>query len=235
MWKTLCPISILLAAHAFAQPPSFEAAAIKPSKEEFGHSGWDSHPGIISLRGQTLKGLICIAYHVKDSQVAGGPKWLEGDRFDINAKAEGAANDRQLLQMLQTLLADRFQLVFHHEEKVAPAYALVLAKSGLKITPVEGTNGSHSNGSKGQLTVTGMTMPGLAEALSRELKTPVVDLTETPGAYNFKLDWSTEGDANDLQSALFAALQLQLGLKLESRKLPVDMIVVDRAEKPSEN
>jgi uncharacterized protein (TIGR03435 family) len=224
-----------LAACAFAQPPAFEAATIKPSKDQPGHSGSHSRTGMIVLTGQTLKGLICAAYQVKDFQVSGGPKWMDGDRFDINARAEGAADGPQLKNMLQTLLADRFQLVFHHEQKIGPAYALVLVKSGLKIKPVEGASGSNSNGSKGQLTVTGMTMPTFADLLTRELKTPVVDLTETPGAYDFKLEWSLEGDKDDAQSALFAALQSQLGLKLESRKLPIDLIVVDRAEKPSEN
>ncbi len=190
---------------------------------------------MIVMTGQTLKGLICAAYQVKDFQVTGGPKWIDADRFDINAKAEGAANDTQLKDMLQTLLAERFQLVFHHEEKIAPSYALVLIKSGLKIKPVDGATGTNSNGSKGQLEVTGMTMSRFAETLSRELKTPVTDLTATPGAYDFKLQWSTEGDANDMESALFAALQSQLGVKLESRKLPIDMVVVDKAEKPSEN
>jgi uncharacterized protein (TIGR03435 family) len=228
-------VIFFLASYAFAQPPVFEAATIKPSKDQPGHSGSHSRTGMIVLTGQTLKGLICVAYQVKDFQVSGGPKWMDGDRFDINAKAEGAADGVQLKNMLQTLLADRFQLVFHREQKIGPAYALVLVKSGLKIKPVEGATGSNSNGGKGQLTVTGMTMPRLADLLTRELKTPVVDLTETAGAYDFKLEWSIEGDANDAQSALFAALQQQLGLKLESRKLPVDLIVVDRAEKPSEN
>jgi uncharacterized protein (TIGR03435 family) len=228
-------VIFFLASYAFAQPPAFEAATIKPSKDQPGHSGSHSRTGMIVLTGQTLKGLICVAYQVKDFQVSGGPKWMDGDRFDINAKAEGAADGVQLRNMLQTLLADRFQLVFHREQKIGPAYALVLVKSGLKIKPVEGATGSNSNGGKGKLTVTGMTMPKLADLLTRELKTPVVDLTEAPGAYDFKLEWSIEGDANDVQSALFAALQQQLGLKLESRKLPVDLIVVDRAEKPSEN
>jgi len=235
MVKATSSILLCLAVTAFAQAPAFEAATIKPSVDAPGHSGSHSRTGMIVLSGQTLKGLICSAYRVKDYQVTGGPKWIDGDRFDVNAKAAGAANDSQLREMLQTLLTERFQLAFHHEEKIAPAYALVLAKSGLKITPVEGTDGSNSNGRKGQLTVTGMTMPKFAETLSRELKTPVLDRTGTPGAFNFKLEWSTEGDANDLESALFAALQSQLGLKLESRKLPVDMIVVDKAEKPSEN
>jgi len=235
MLKELCSISILLASWAGAQSPAFEAATIKPSKDEPGHSGSHTHTGMIVLTGQTLKGLICSAYRVKDFQVSGGPKWIDGDRFDVNARAEGAANGPELQRMLQTLLADRFQLVFHHEGKIAPAYSMVLLKSGLKIKPVEGATGSNSHSTKGQLTVTGMTMPGLADFLTRRLGTPVIDLTETPGAYDFKLEWSIEGDANDVQSALFAALQQQLGVKLESRKLPIDLIVVDRAEKPSEN
>jgi uncharacterized protein (TIGR03435 family) len=137
--------------------------------------------------------------------------------------------------MLQTLLADRFQLVIHHEQKVAPAYALVLAKSGLKIKPVEGATGSSSRSGRGVITAKGLTMAKLADRLSRNLRAPVADLTETPGAFDFKLEWSIEGDKDDLQSSLFAALQSQLGLKLEARKLPIDMIVVDKAEKPSEN
>jgi uncharacterized protein (TIGR03435 family) len=226
---------ILLATYAFAQPPSFEAASIKPNKEVSSGTHWDSHPGTISMRGQTLKGLICVAYHVKDSQVAGGPKWIDGERFDINAKSVGPEDDPKLLEMLQTLLADRFQLVFHREQKIAPSYALVVAKSGLKIKPVEGADGSRSKSGRGQLTAQGVSMEKLAELLSRQVKTAVVDFTGAPGAYDFKLEWSTEGDANDVESALFAALQSQLGVKLESRKLPVDLIVVDRAEKPSEN
>jgi uncharacterized protein (TIGR03435 family) len=235
MLKVFWSISIFLSSHAFAQAPAFEAATIKPSVDRPGHSGSHSRTGMIVLTGQTLKGLICNAYQVKDFQVSGGPKWIDGDRFDVNANTEGAAEGPQLRAMLQTLLADRFQLVIHHEQKIAPAYALVLAKSGLKIKPVEGAGGTGSNGGKGQLTVTGMTMSKFAELLSRELKSPVADLTETPGAYDFKLEWSIDGDANDDQSALFAALQSQLGVKLESRKLPLDLIVVDKAEKPSEN
>jgi uncharacterized protein (TIGR03435 family) len=233
MWKGLSSI-LLLAIHALAQAPAFEAAAIKPSKDLSRGTSWDSEPGRINLSA-TLKGLITIAYRVKDFQVAGGPKWLDGDRFEINAKAEGPAKDPELLEMLQTLLADRFQLAIHHEQKIAPAYALVVAKSGLKIKAVEGATGSSSRGGRGAMTAKGVSMAKLAESLSRNLGAPVADLTETPGVFDFKLEWSVEGDANDAQSALFAALQSQLGLKLESRKLPIDVIVVDKAEKPSEN
>jgi uncharacterized protein (TIGR03435 family) len=128
-----------------------------------------------------------------------------------------------------------FNSPIHHEHKIAPAYALIVAKSGLKIKPVEGANGSSSNGARGVMTAKGVSMARLAESLWRNLGAPVADFTETPGVFDFKLEWPVEGDANDVQSALFEALQSQLGLKLESRKLPIDLIVVDKAEKPSEN
>ena len=230
------PLFILLAAHALAQAPTFEAATIKPSKDAPGHSGSHSRTGMIVLTGQTLKGLICSAYQVKDFQVTGGPKWIDADRFDINAKAEGAAEGRAApASCCRRCSRTGFNLVFHHEEKIGPSYALVLVKSGLKIKPVDGAGGSNSHGGNGEFTATGMTMPGLADYLSRRFGAPVADLTETTGAFDFKLQWSTEGDKDDVQSALFAALQSELGVKVDSRKLPMDVIVVDKAEKPSEN
>jgi uncharacterized protein (TIGR03435 family) len=225
---------LLLASCAFAQPAAFEAAAIKPSKDQNRGTSWNTETNRMNLTA-SLKGMITIAYQVKDFQVAGGPKWLDDDRFEVNAVSEGKPDTSQTLAMLQTLLADRFQLAIHHEQKVAPAYALVVVKSGLKIKPVEGATGSSSQGGRGVLTAKGLTMAKLADRLTRSLDAPVADLTKTPGAFDFKLEWSIEGDKEDVRSALFAALQSQLGVKLESRKLPLDLIVVDKAEKPSAN
>src|ERR1700676_1867622 len=98
-------IYMLVIGGALAQPPerpSFEAASIKPSQAAIGSSSWNSHPGSIAIQGQTLKGLIVIAFQLKDDQVSGGPKWLDADRFDINARAAGPAQDAELLPMLQT-------------------------------------------------------------------------------------------------------------------------------------
>ena len=106
MRNAILTISLLALACAFAQPqppPSFDAASIKPTAEAIGSSGWDTHPGSIVLRGQTLKGLIRSAYELKEDQVSGGPKWLDADRFDINARAVGPAGDPQLLMMLRSL------------------------------------------------------------------------------------------------------------------------------------
>jgi len=226
-------IFTLLATLCAAQP-AFDAATIKPSKDTPGHRGWHSTTGAVLLTGQTLKSLTAIAYGVQDYQVFGGPKWADSDRFDINAKSAGPAGDPELLLMLRTLLTERFQLAFHHEQKIEPAYALVAAKSGLKIAPVEAT-GSKSQSSRAKIFAQGISMAKFAEILARRVNAPVNDLTNAPGVYNIDLEWSLDGDDNDRLSAIFDALQRNLGLKLESRKLPVDVLVIDKAEKPSDN
>lgn len=226
-------LTILLAAAAIAQSPSFETATIKPSNDAPGHSDLHIRASRIAATGETLKDLVAIAYQVKDAQVTGGPAWADIERYDINAESNGAGQP-QLLLMLQTLLADRFQLAFHHEERIMPAYAMTVVESGLKIQPAEASGDPHSEGSKGSYTAEGVTMAKLADTLSRDLKTPVKDLTGVSGRYTFKVEWSTEGNV-DSQDAMFNAFERQLGVKFELRNMPIDTIVIDRAEKPSEN
>jgi uncharacterized protein (TIGR03435 family) len=234
---------------AYCQPPAqpaFEVAAIKPSKIEPGHSSWNTHPGNLVMRNQTLKACLKIAYRVRDYQFSGGPPWLDSDRFDIEAKARGPANDDELLAMLRTLLAERFQLALHHESKIGPAYALVVAKKGLKIRPVGGGSGSRTNSGRGRIDGQHMSMAKLAETLSHMLDRPVLDMTGNHEYFDLKLEWTPDSatlmakpEAEPAAAAsgpsLFTALQEQLGLRLEARKAPIDILVIDRAEKPSEN
>jgi uncharacterized protein (TIGR03435 family) len=228
-------LTILLAATVLLQSPSFQAATIKPSNDAVGHSDLHIRTSRIAATGETLKDLVAIAYQMKDTQVTAGPAWADVERYDINAESNGAEQP-QLLLMLQTLLADRFQLVIHHEERILPVYAMTVVNSGLKIKPAESQDGdSHSEGSNGSLTAEGVSMPKLADLLSRDLKLPVKDLTGVNGRYTFKIEWSTQGDTVDSQDAMFNALEQQLGVKLELRKVPIDTIVIDRAEKPGEN
>lgn len=219
----------------YGQRLEFDAASIKASREGPASSGWDSHPGRIALRGQTLRRLITIAYRLKDGEVSDGPAWIDKDRFDINAKAATPVGDIQLLAMLQTLLADRFGLVIHHEQKKTKAYGLVMTKGGLKITPVQGKEGHSSNNyDKGRISARGVTMGGLAATLSRLLGSPVSDLTGITGAFDYDVTWPVTEDAFETESSLAAALRDKLGVALEIRKLPVDFIVVDKAMKPIE-
>ncbi len=236
---------------AFAQTtpaPAFEVASIKPSQAEQGNTTGSSGNGRYVLRNATLRRLMRGAYNVPETAIVGGPKWLDDQRYDVDAKAPAPAGDHDLMIMLQSLLTERFKLQFHRETRSAPGYALVLAKGGLKAQPTAPEASSKTMSSRGRIDAQGCTMAALAQRLSEAVHLPVADLTEAAGRFDFKLEWAIEdarakqsnsdkpGAAADVSGpSIFAALQEQLGLKLESRKVPTEVLVIDRAEKASEN
>ena len=112
---------------------------------------------------------------------------------------------------------------------------MVTSKTGLKIRPAEGASGSHSHSENGRISASGITMAKLAETLARTLRTPVSDMTGVPGVFDIEIAWPTEGDATEITSALSGVLQDQLGIRLDLRKVPMDVVVVDQAEKPTGN
>jgi uncharacterized protein (TIGR03435 family) len=221
---------------------SFEVASIKP------------HPGVItfssdpSVKGNrmtatasTLRDLITVAYHVRYDQISGGPGWAGTDHYDLEARAAGGEIGReQMRPMLQTLLAERFQLRIHRETKEVPMYALVVSKNGPKLkesSPAEEPKGQITGDGSGiHMEVCQGTMAQLASRLSGNgAGRPVIDRTGLQGNYSFKLDWvNAPGSESELPS-LFVALQEQLGLRLEPAKGPSEVIVIDGAEKPSAN
>lgn len=235
-------------------PKSFDVASIKPSKTDDRRAAFQIMPGgRISLKNIPVRMLIQQAYNVRDFQVNGGPSWMS-DRFDIIAKAEGDADvsQEQLRTMMQALLADRFQLKLHHETKELPIYALVIGKNGIKMRESAGDPQQRRMIRMGRGSVNGqqMSMDMLAMQLSNQLGRTVIDKTGLKGGYDITLEWTPDqavsvagpGDgggenhpASDTGPSLFTALQEQLGLKLESQKGPVDILVIDRLERPSEN
>jgi uncharacterized protein (TIGR03435 family) len=244
---------LLSAICAAAQPAldlEFEVATIKPADPDSTSSGVDADTGLLRIQNQSLHSLVRIAYNVNDRQVAGGPKWVESDRFDVNGKANGPASGPELLLMLQTLLADQFSLTFHRETRTVTGYALAPAKGGLKMEVAKG-DGASTSGRRGTIEAKGGTMKVLAERLTRLLQAPVEDATGTTGGFNFTLKWSPEetgsqrppgSDASSNNAlpessgpTIFTALQEQLGLRLESRKVSMEVLVIDNAEKPKEN
>jgi uncharacterized protein (TIGR03435 family) len=223
-----------------ASPPAFEVAAVRPMKIGDTGSHWRSGDGRLTMQNMSVRNIIQAAYGIKDAQFF-GPSWLDNDRYSIEAKAETKVEDKQLMRMLQTLLADRFKLAVHREQKMVAGYALVVARSGLKIRPSEG-QGSRSNGTADKLTATHLDMPRFARFLERVVGQPVIDETHVTGGFDFVLEYASErqprADADSVPSALpsiFTALPEQLGLKLESRKVPFEMLIVDHAERPTEN
>jgi uncharacterized protein (TIGR03435 family) len=235
----LVPVALCLAQ---TPPPAFEVASIKPMN--IGNTGvhWNSDPGRIKLENMAVRNIIAAAYSLGDSQVS-GPAWLDNTRYTIEAKADEKANEKRMLLMLQTLLADRFKLAAHRETRQASGYALVVAKGGLKIHPSAAPAGdSSSHGTGNKLTVSNLPMAALASRIERIVKLPVADETHTTVGYDFTLEYdrtlSQEPLSDDTASAtpsIFRALTEQLGLKLEPRKVPVEMLIVDRCERPTEN
>jgi uncharacterized protein (TIGR03435 family) len=247
MMKLLVAVTILPAALSFGQSlPAFEVASIKPSTADpISGSGITSEKGRISARNVTLKRCVRGAYDVPESLVFGGPKWVDDERYDIEAKAVGPAGDHDLMVMLQSLLTERFKLAMHRETRTLPGYALVVGKNGLTAKRSEPDSPSRTNSSSSAsrktINAQACNMVGLAQKLAEALHAPVADLTAVEGEYDFKLEWTPDdmkpGAAAALPAgpSIFTALQEQLGLKLEPRKVPTEVLVIDRAEKASAN
>lgn len=233
----LSGVALLFCASVFAQP-AFEAASIKPTKALDNRTTFHSTPGMLTMTGYTLRALIVEAYNVGSFQVLGGPQWMDDDRYDIVARAEGPAKWPAIRPLLRSLVDERFKLVVHRDSRPFPGYGLVVARKGLRIHPVEGPAGSSMNNQSGGVKATGVTMDRFAEWLSRRIGAPVSNQTRVAGAFDFTLQF-TGNDKPDPSGTelppIFAALEDQLGLKLETRKLAIEMIVVEGAEKASEN
>jgi uncharacterized protein (TIGR03435 family) len=245
MRPALLIIVILFTAAALPQTqpagPAYEVAVIKPNNSASGHSSSHGSKGQVLMENQSLKRLIQQAYQAQPFQVT-GPDWMENVHFDISAKYPPDTKPEDHPLMLRALLEDRFKLVTHHESKSMPGYALVVAKNGFTLKPVE--PGGASTSTKGDrvvmLTAKKTSMASLADLLSRNLGEMVIDKTGKDGVYDFELRWASDlaPPANDADAApsLFTALQESLGLRLQAQKVPVDIVVVDHLEKaPAEN
>lgn len=229
---------VLLASAALAQPdgPRFEVATIKPAAPNQPGYGVNWNRGLVRVNNVTLKAAILYAYELHDYQLSGGPKWTATETFDIVGKAESPETKPDVLRaMLQGLLRERFQLTLRKETKPMPAYALVVAKGGLKLEKVsEGQRGSSSGRTK--LTATATPLTGIASLIASQLGRPVVDRTQADGIYNLTMHFAPDNAPPDTtEPSFFTALEEQCGLKLETTTAPGDTYVIERAEHPSGN
>jgi len=247
MTRRLVPLMVAFPSLVCAQsaaPLRFEVASIKPTPadEYDGSSGIPTGHGRLTGNHVTLKRCILGAYGVGPSQVVGGPPWLDSDRFEIAAEADRPVGDATLMLMLRTLLADRFKLVLHRETRSLEALVLEVDKNGPRLETAQPGN-SQTAASRGRIEATALSMDHFAWVLSRTLSVPVVNRTGLDGVFDFKLEWSPESDRPlkpgeipaDAGPSIFAAIRQQLGLRLQARKAPVEVLVIDHAEKPSAN
>jgi uncharacterized protein (TIGR03435 family) len=251
---TLFPLPSFSQSTPPTAPFAFDVVSIKPSRSP----GWNMYPTPDGYTGKgiSLRQLVKETYRVWDDKLlTGGPDWIDKDKFDLEAKFDAAAvpgaknlTDHQRADMLRAVLADRFQLRVHFEKKVYPTYNLVIAKRGPKLveTPPEKLNSGvsvtvclHTGGRSGLMAVEGCTTKALAEDLLYPAGRTVVDKTGLKARYSFELHWAPDNTPADSPLAalpsIFTALQEQLGLKLDPSTAPLDVLVIDHAERPSEN
>ena len=281
MFRALAVVSLLsagicaLGQDAAAPKPQFEVASVKPAAPDQRGTFIRLAPGgRLDVTNMPVKEMIAIAWRIQPFQISGSPGWLESARFDISAKPEDGAKQSEVPAMLQALLADRFQLMFHRETKELPIYALVVANKDAKLgpklteskeggcTPFDPTKpppppqpGKPSTMCGGmmmgpdRMSTTSAPIADLIPMLSRILGRTVVDKTGLTGKYDISMEWTPDESqairfspdgprpppSDPTGPTIFTALQEQLGLKLESQKGPVEILVIDHVERPSEN
>jgi uncharacterized protein (TIGR03435 family) len=238
-WKT--PLTgIVLSVALIAQPGSdkvaFDVVSIKPADPTDPAHIAQPSPGGFRGRNLRLFELIMSAWHLNRDQLIGGPNWLETAGWDIDARFPAGTRPAQVSQMMQTMLASRFQFVSHRETRTLPIYALIVAKGGARLQEGD-ASGGMSAGAR-LIRYRSGTMGELAGQLSGYVGRYVADRTGMTGKYAISLSFapvdpgsSTDNDA----PSIFQALQEQAGLKLESTRGPVEVLVIDHAEKPAPN
>jgi uncharacterized protein (TIGR03435 family) len=239
-------VSLVMAmsAHAQQQPAprvEFEVVSVKPGDPASLGSSSGTPAGRLVMRNTTLKNLVMSAYRLNEYEIAGGPTWMDSAKFNIDATLPAGAPQGQIPLMMQTMLADRFRLESHRETRTLREYALVVAKGGPKFgKPSESDHkGVVTSQSDNQITGWGRPLSDLARMLIGAVGAPVVDQTGLKGQYDFDLKFApllgASRGSDDALPDVFAVLQGQLGLKLEAIKGAVELLVIDRAEKPTEN
>jgi len=262
----LAVAALIFAAEVFAQPPAarpafdeFEVATIKPA--DINSPGrWIRMQSAnrFYAKNHTLKTLIQAAYNLTPRAVSGGPSWVDSDRYEILAETPGniRPNLDEQMSMLRKLLADRFKLTFHREQKEFSIYALTVAKNGSRLKESTAPPDKLPElvsvvfPDRVLLPARNATMAEFASHLMNRgvLDRPVVDQTGLLGKYDFDLEWADDetqfggklrkraspDDGSD-KPDFFAAVPQQLGLRLDATKGLVDVLVIDQVERPSEN
>jgi uncharacterized protein (TIGR03435 family) len=250
------PLSLALGA-AYGQtaeaPLSFEVASVKksvepPAKDDY-TAGYNAGVrAALAARGLRISGqrvnvtdtslrdLIRLAYQVKDHQIS-GPAWMAEEKFEIAATMPPGTDGSQAPQMLRTLLEQRFHLKLHRETRPLTVYALVEANGGAKLKAASATRGSPGIVSDGRLRAFVCSLGALADLLTKAAGVTVIDETGIVGQYDFDFSYAPESGAavSEIAPTLSGAL-LQLGLRLDKRKMAVEVLVIEQADRvPTEN
>lgn len=238
-----------LSAQAPSPVPTFEVASMKPSARQTGpgvNVEWKITPGRVHYVNTLIREIMLRAYGIKGYQLV-APAWFDSDAWDIEATMPVDTTMQQVSLMFQQLLTERFQMVMHREQRDLPVYALTVASGGIKMVEVPPTKTTGLNNTllpAGGMRVNGnVSMPVLIHFLQLQLRRPVVDMTGLTGVFAIQLDWTpgemersgapseTGLDEVSAGPSLFTSVSETLGLKIDVRKTPVEVLVVDRAQR----
>lgn len=221
--------------------PAFDAASIKLTPSDGSGIPFRVGPNRLSTRG-VFGTLIMLAYQVTGYQVAGGPGWTWSASYDVQGEAGGDADSHQIRLMLRRLLADRFQLKLHRETRMIAGYVLDVDKGGPKLPPARTDVPPDDQVVQpirgGGIQSRGSPIKSLAIVLGMQLGKPVVDETKIEGNYDFRLRFADSNPTSVSTPSEFASIFEaihEIGLKLEAKKIPLEVLVIDSVERPSEN
>jgi uncharacterized protein (TIGR03435 family) len=246
------PLVVVCAPLLLAQsalPTEFEVATIRPHKEVSENSRIRLQPGgRVEASNVTLRRMIVGAYDVTDQQLVDAPSWVNQERWDLEAQAEGLpanVTPEMMFPLLRKLLEDRFHLKVRREMREMPVYQLLVDRGGpkLKLTTTEGLDGANTSaGPKGiKVDAVRLGMQRFSQMMSSRVGRAVVDRTGLSGRYDFTLEWVPEmaatatGDGAPAGPSVFTALRETLGLRLESGRDMVEVLVVESVARPTEN
>ena len=227
--------------------PDWEVVAVRASDPQGMYGGYQVEGRDVQIRRKTVKSMLLYGYTAHESQLVNAPDWIRTELWDAKGYADepGQPNHQQMQSLVRKLLKERFGLVMHTEQKEMEAYALTVAKSGPKMTSSKGDPNGLANesdredGGRMMMHAENLSMGELAGLLMRlSLDRPAVDRTGLKGRYDFNLTWTPDDartTAPDAPAGLFTAIQEQLGLKLERVKTPVEVMVIDKVERPGAN
>jgi uncharacterized protein (TIGR03435 family) len=235
---------------------SFEVAVIKPTPPGYRGGKFTTMQGAhqFQVRNYNVKDMIAAAYNLPKPAIIGGPAWIYSDAYDIDAVTSGDARptSAQQMSMLRTLLTERFKLKTHHEQKELSVFELNIARDGIRLKQSAASPEDTSNiisrmfPNHVQLPARNVTMAEFVSELQSILGRPVLDKTKLSAKYDFDLEWARDDaqfggalppvDPNFHEKPdLFTAMQEQLGLRLSATKRLVEVVIVDSADRPSEN
>jgi uncharacterized protein (TIGR03435 family) len=256
-FAVLCSVTVTPVTARQTLTPAFEVASIRENKSGLAAGSSTGRPGgSYNVTNMTLRSLIWVAYGIPSQRIIGGPDWVDSTHFDVAAKAAGDPRPEEVREMIKSLMRERFKLVAREEKRDLPVYALVIARKDgvlgprMRANPLDCADAAALKKARAEASADSIrpcelrfmpsrlrlgtaTVASMLDNLAEIAGRPVVDRTGLSGTYDIDLQWAPTPDADGV--SIFTAIQEQLGLRLEPSTAPLDVVIIESAQRPTEN